>query len=180
MTDFASLGIKIDSSQAAKAATDLDKLAASGARAAESIEKTADAQKEAEKSFTAGQKAVSSASRSIDDYIKKLALVAATNGKSARESKLLELATQGATRAQLESADALIRLDYLDPKVPRKLMSRLNQLANRVELTHDELQILRGVARAIEKALPRNEVAGTRPVDIGAPGLPDAGKMPSR
>jgi tRNA/rRNA methyltransferase len=76
--------------------------------------------------------------------------------------------------------DALIRLDYLDPKVPRKLMSRLNQLANRVELTHDELQILRGVARAIEKALPRNEVAGTRPVDIGAPGLPDAGKMPSR
>jgi lambda family phage tail tape measure protein len=111
MTDFASLGIKIDSSQAAKAATDLDKLAASGARAAESIEKTADAQKEAEKSFTAGQKAVSSASRSIDDYIKKLALVAATNGKSARESKLLELATQGATRAQLESADALIRLD---------------------------------------------------------------------
>ncbi|MEO6744724.1 MAG: RNA methyltransferase [Caldimonas sp.] len=76
--------------------------------------------------------------------------------------------------------DALIRLDYLDPKVPRKLMSRLNQLANRVELTRDELQILRGVARAIEKALPRDGVAATRPPDIGAPGLPDAGKMPSR
>ena len=47
-----------------------------------------------------------------------------------------------------------MRLEYLDPKTPRKLMSRLNQLANRVELTRDELQILRGVARAIEKALP--------------------------
>jgi tRNA/rRNA methyltransferase len=49
---------------------------------------------------------------------------------------------------------ALVRLEYLDPKTPRKLMSRLNQLANRVELTRDELQILRGVARAIEKAVP--------------------------
>ena len=49
---------------------------------------------------------------------------------------------------------ALVRLDYLDPKTPRKLMSRLNQLANRVELTRDELQILRGVARAIEKRVP--------------------------
>jgi tRNA/rRNA methyltransferase len=76
--------------------------------------------------------------------------------------------------------DALIRLDYLDPKVPRKLMSRLNQLANRVELTRDELQILRGVARAIEKALPRARIAATGPADSGAPGLPDAGKMPSR
>jgi len=49
---------------------------------------------------------------------------------------------------------ALVRLDYLDPKTPRKLMSRLNQLANRVELTRDELQILRGVARAIERNVP--------------------------
>ncbi len=47
--------------------------------------------------------------------------------------------------------DALVHLGYLDPQVPRKLMSRLNQLANRIELTTDELQILRGVARAIEK-----------------------------
>lgn len=46
---------------------------------------------------------------------------------------------------------ALVRLGYLDPQTPRKLMFRLNQLANRVELTRDELQILRGVARAIEK-----------------------------
>ena len=76
--------------------------------------------------------------------------------------------------------DALIRLDYLDPKVPRKLMSRLNQLANRVELTRDELQILRGVARAIEKALPVDALAASHPTDGGTPGPPDAGKMASR
>ncbi|MEP7057669.1 MAG: RNA methyltransferase [Caldimonas sp.] len=49
--------------------------------------------------------------------------------------------------------DALVRLGYLDPQIPRKLMFRLNQLANRIELTRDELQILRGVARAIEKQI---------------------------
>src|SRR5690349_2626586 len=48
---------------------------------------------------------------------------------------------------------ALVHLGYLDPQIPRKLKFRLQQLANRLELTRDELQILRGVARAIE-ALP--------------------------
>ena len=64
---------------------------------------------------------------------------------------------------------ALVRLDYLDPKTPRKLMSRLNQLANRVELTRDELQILRGVARAIERNVPlepeRRAAASPEPPD---------------
>ena len=46
---------------------------------------------------------------------------------------------------------ALITIDYLDPATPRKLMPRLHQLANRLELTTDELNILRGIARAIEK-----------------------------
>jgi len=76
--------------------------------------------------------------------------------------------------------DALIRLDYLDPKIPRKLMFRLHQLVNRVALTRDELQILRGVARAIEKALPRRTSVGDRSVGGEAPGPPDAGKVPSR
>jgi tRNA/rRNA methyltransferase len=75
---------------------------------------------------------------------------------------------------------ALVRLDYLDPTIPRKLMSRLNQLANRVELTRDELQILRGVARAIEKAVPEDAHTTGRPADDGTPAAPDAGKMPSR
>jgi tRNA/rRNA methyltransferase len=45
----------------------------------------------------------------------------------------------------------LIGIDFLDPKVPRKLMPRLQQLLNRAQLTEDEVHILRGVARAIDK-----------------------------
>lgn len=47
--------------------------------------------------------------------------------------------------------EALVQIDFLDPKVPRKLMPRLNQMLNRAQLTVDEIQILRGIARAITK-----------------------------
>ena len=76
--------------------------------------------------------------------------------------------------------DVLVRLEYLDPKIPRKLMSRLNQLANRVVLTRDELQILRGVARAIEKALPPRAPPDDRSSLGTTPGASDAGKAPPR
>jgi tRNA/rRNA methyltransferase len=36
--------------------------------------------------------------------------------------------------------------------VPRKLMPRLQQLLNRAQLTMEEVHILRGVARAVDKA----------------------------
>lgn len=51
--------------------------------------------------------AFASVQRSID----KLALSAKTQGKGAREAKLLELASQGATRAQLAQADAALKLN---------------------------------------------------------------------
>ena len=60
---------------------------------------------------------------------------------------------------------ALVALEYLDPQVPKKLMARLHQLAHRAQLTRDELQILRGVARAIEKqvgAAAKDGAAGLR------------------
>jgi tRNA/rRNA methyltransferase len=47
----------------------------------------------------------------------------------------------------------LVALGYLDPAAPKKLMPRLNQLAHRAALTTDELNILRGIARAVEKRL---------------------------
>ncbi len=47
---------------------------------------------------------------------------------------------------------ALEAIGYLDPKAPRKLLPRLNQLANRLTLTHQEVHILRGVARAMQVA----------------------------
>ena len=46
----------------------------------------------------------------------------------------------------------LVDIEFLDPRVPRKLMPRLQQLLNRAQLTEDEVQILRGVARAMDKA----------------------------
>ena len=46
---------------------------------------------------------------------------------------------------------ALVDLDFLDPQTPRKLMARLHRLAHRARLTREEVHILRGIARAIEK-----------------------------
>jgi tRNA/rRNA methyltransferase len=46
---------------------------------------------------------------------------------------------------------ALTAIGFLDPKAPRKLMSRLHRLANRAGLTVEEVQILRGIARAMEE-----------------------------
>ncbi len=46
----------------------------------------------------------------------------------------------------------LVDIDFLDPEVPRKLMPRLQQLLNRAQLTTEEVHILRGVARAVDKA----------------------------
>lgn len=46
----------------------------------------------------------------------------------------------------------LVDIDFLDPAVPRKLMPRLQQLLNRAQLTAEEVHILRGIARAVDKA----------------------------
>ncbi|MDQ6628244.1 MAG: RNA methyltransferase [Pseudomonadota bacterium] len=46
---------------------------------------------------------------------------------------------------------SLSALGFLEPKAPRKLISRLHRLANRAALTTEEVQILRGIARAIDE-----------------------------
>ena len=45
--------------------------------------------------------------------------------------------------------EALVALDYLDPASPKKLMPRLQQLANRATLKQEEIHILRGIAKKI-------------------------------
>ena len=45
----------------------------------------------------------------------------------------------------------LVDVGFLDPAAPKKLMPRLNQLANRAQLTSEEIHILRGVAKAVAK-----------------------------
>jgi tRNA/rRNA methyltransferase len=44
---------------------------------------------------------------------------------------------------------ALEAIGFLDPGAPKKLMPRLNQLANRAGLTREEVDILRGIARSV-------------------------------
>ncbi|WKB53985.1 RNA methyltransferase [Eleftheria terrae] len=57
-------------------------------------------------------------------------------------------AVQGALR---HWEDTLADIGFLDPAAPRKLMPRLNQLLNRAQLTQEEVHILRGIARAVQK-----------------------------
>jgi tRNA/rRNA methyltransferase len=57
-------------------------------------------------------------------------------------------AVQGALSHWREALEAV---GYLDPAAPKKLLPRLNQLANRLTLTREEVHILRGIARAMVK-----------------------------
>ena len=60
-------------------------------------------------------------------------------------------------RLLLHCRDGLMKLGYLDPRSPRKLIPRLNRLFNRASLTVEEAQILHGIARAMEEAAPGPE-----------------------
>jgi tRNA/rRNA methyltransferase len=50
---------------------------------------------------------------------------------------------------------ALVAIGFLDPAVPKRLLPRLNQLANRIAPTREEVDILRGIARAVERQASR-------------------------
>jgi tRNA/rRNA methyltransferase len=47
---------------------------------------------------------------------------------------------------------SLISIGFLDPQAPKKLMPRLNQLFNRAGVTQEEIHILRGIAKMMDKA----------------------------
>ena len=54
--------------------------------------------------------------------------------------------------AHLEQA--LTHIGFLDPASPKKLMPRLNQLFNRAQITLEEIQLLRGIAKMMIKLQP--------------------------
>ncbi|MEO6746193.1 MAG: RNA methyltransferase [Caldimonas sp.] len=67
-----------------------------------------------------------------------------------------KLASAAQVQALIEHwREALVAIEFLDPCEPRKLMPRLNQLVNRAQPSVVEVDILRGIARAIVKARPR-------------------------
>lgn len=49
---------------------------------------------------------------------------------------------------------SLLDIGFLDPAAPKKLMPRLQQLANRAQLRMEEVHILRGIARAVTRRTP--------------------------
>ena len=79
--------------------------------------------------------------------------------------------TVDAQRADIGAVEGLLGhwqrtlegIGYLDPLVPRKLMPRLQQLVNRAQLTTEEVHILRGVARAIDKTRLTGARGGAHP-----------------
>jgi tRNA/rRNA methyltransferase len=67
--------------------------------------------------------------------------------------------TQASERADAQAVagvlahweQALADIGFLDPSAPKKLMPRLNQLFNRARLTPEEVHILRGIARSMQR-----------------------------
>jgi len=47
---------------------------------------------------------------------------------------------------------ALVSIGFLDPEAPKKLMPRLNQLFNRAAVTQEEIHILRGIAKMMDRS----------------------------
>lgn len=109
--DIASLGIRIDSTQARTAFADLEKMRSAGEKAEKAVGSLGTASQKTAKEMESAKKAAEATSKAIDEQIKKLQQQATTNGMTARETKLYELAVKGATKAQLEAADAAIRLN---------------------------------------------------------------------
>ena len=50
--------------------------------------------------------------------------------------------------------EVLVDVGYLDPASPKKLLPRLNRLLQRARPTPQEVHILRGIARAVQRARP--------------------------
>ena len=45
----------------------------------------------------------------------------------------------------------LIDIDFMNPQAPQKLLPRLNQALNRLQVTEEEIHLLRGIAKAVQK-----------------------------
>jgi len=82
-------------------------------------------------------------------YEWRLALGAYAVQAAPVESVLADAQQVAGMLAHLEQS--LQAIGFLDPQAPKKLMPRLNQLFNRAALTQDEIHILRGIAKMMDK-----------------------------
>ena len=51
--------------------------------------------------------------------------------------------------------EVLVEIGFLDPSAPKKLMPRLQQLLNRARPSDEEVHVLRGIARAVQRGRHR-------------------------
>jgi tRNA/rRNA methyltransferase len=49
--------------------------------------------------------------------------------------------------------EMMLEIGYLDPNLPMKLMQRMQQIFNRAQLRDEEINILRGIARAAQRTI---------------------------
>lgn len=68
------------------------------------------------------------------------------------DTKSREVTAEDMGRLYEHLEQALIEIHYLDPDRPKHLMRRLRRLFNRVDVTRSELNILRGILVAAQKA----------------------------
>ncbi|HSM23078.1 MAG TPA: TrmH family RNA methyltransferase, partial [Rubrivivax sp.] len=65
------------------------------------------------------------------------------------DAKLADAAAMDGLLAHWQQT--LAAIGFLDPAAPKKLMPRLRRLLQRAQLTQEEVHILRGIARAVDK-----------------------------
>jgi tRNA/rRNA methyltransferase len=83
----------------------------------------------------------------------------ALGGFGAPQAAQAEAADAAAIAGMLRHwEEALVDIGFLDPKAPKKLMPRLNQLFNRAQPTPEEIHILRGVAKAMSEAAKKRNL----------------------
>ena len=84
--------------------------------------------------------------------------VAGTGAASAGLNNARPLADAAQVAGMLQHWErSLAELGFLDPAAPKKLMPRLNQLFNRAALSPEEIHILRGIAKAMSEAAPKQK-----------------------
>ncbi len=83
-------------------------------------------------------------------YEWRLALGGYTVAHATGPSELADAAQLAGMLAHWEQA--LVSIGFLDPQAPKKLMPRLNQLFNRASLTQEEIHILRGIAKMMDRS----------------------------
>jgi tRNA/rRNA methyltransferase len=76
--------------------------------------------------------------------------LASPSTSSGRTAELADARAVAGMLAHWEQS--LVKIGFLDPAAPKKLMPRLNQLFNRSQLTPEEIHILRGVAKSMAEA----------------------------